>query len=526
VDDPGERSPSASEDPLSTNRGPSAGPPAVVAVPQDGLPALRARQPLSSPPRPPSSSLLVAEHEEPDSSVPSRRGRRAHFDLSTGSVPKHLWRLTWPQWLENVLGVIDQLIDLFWAGRLPAGYHAIAGVGVTQTFVQFGNMARQGFDQALRAMISRAVGARDIPLANHIALQAFTLSTIYCIIVVTAGWVLTDVLLSAVGVSDEVRAETAFYMRVMFLGVAPMAYRNITGATLQASGDVITPLKATTVTRVLGIVLTPVLMFGWLGFPSYGLTGAAIANIIAQTAGASVNFYALFRGNSLMHLTFRGYRVDFVVLGRLLRLGVPASLGGMERAISQLVLLGIITPFGDVAVVAYSLTRRVETIANFGGMGVGNAAGVMVGQNLGAGRPDRSRQSVGYGLVYVFAISMTASIPLLVAPALFVSLFTPQPEVIELTAVWLRILVFAAIFLGFGQVFQQAFNTAGDTITVAIVTFLSLIAIELPLAWFLSHGLGIGPLGMGWAHLVGMALRVAFFIPVFFWGRWLRIKVL
>lgn len=367
MDDPGERSPDASEDPPSRSRTPDVGSGtrgvvAVVARPSTG-----------------------------------RRGR-THPDLTTGSVPRRLWSLSWPQWLENVLGVLDQLVDLFWAGRLPSGYQAIAGVGVTQTITQFGNMARQGLDQGLRAMVARAVGAGDIHLANHIAQQAFTLNALYLALVVTVGWLLTDVLLMAIRVSDEVRAQTAMYMRVQFLSMAPMALRGMTGAMLQASGDVMTPLKATTVARVLGVILTPLLMFGWLGFPFYGLMGAALANVVAQGAGAGVNIVALFRGTSRLHLTFRGYHPDFRILGRLLRIGVPASVGGMERGVSQIALLAIVTPFGDIALAGYALTRRVETLANFGAMGVGNATGVMVGQNLGAGRSDRSRQSIGWGL--------------------------------------------------------------------------------------------------------------------------------
>ncbi len=457
-----------------------------------------------------------------------RPGRRIRYtaDLTTGSVRKHLWKLAWPQWLENVLGVLEQVIDLFWAGRLAGGYRSIAGLGVAQTFTTFGPQVRMGFDQGLRAMVSRAVGAGDIALANHISLQALTLTLLYSLVMIAIGFFLTDFLLGAIAVSDAIKAETSAYMKVQFMGTAGIGFRNVAGSMLQASGDVMTPLKATTVFRVVSFVLTPLLMFGWLGFPAFGLMGVAIAYVIAQLAGAVVNYWALFRGTSRLHLTFRSYRVDFRILGRMLRIGIPASIAGTERAISQLVLLRLVTPFGDTAVAAYSLARRIEMVTNFGGMGIGNAAGIMVGQNLGAGKPDRARQALKWGLAIAAAVKLVVGALVFASAAYFVLLFTTEAGVVDMGATWLRIVAISALFLGLTQVFQQAFNTAGDTGTVALIVFASVFFIEMPLAWVLAYPLGMGPLGVAYANLIGVAARTGFFVPMYYWDRWLKIKVI
>jgi len=454
------------------------------------------------------------------------RGRYTQEDLTTGSIPKKLWGLSWPQVLEAVLNIADQMVDLFWAGRLPAGFRSIAGLGVAQSFTQFGGIVRQGIDRAMGAMVSRAVGAGNIPLANHIWLQAFTLEVVYYLLMVIIGQFLTDFLLRAIGASEAVQAEGAMYMRIQFIGMATISFRQSSGAALQASGDVITPLKATTLTRITHIVITPFLMFGWWWFPSFGLAGAAMANVFAQLAGCALNLGVLFLGRSLLHPRLRDYRLDFSVIGRLIKIGTPAAMTAMERSLSQLVLLAIVAPFGDVAVAAYALTRRVEMFANFGSMGVGLASGIMAGQNLGAGRPERARQSVAWGLIFVVILKAAVGTLLFLFPAPFVMIFTSQAEVVALTSVWLQILAVASLFLGIGAVFQQSFNMTGATLSVMLVTFFALIAIELPLAWLLSHGLGFGPLGLAWAHLVGMALRAICFVPLFFWGRWLRVKVI
>ena len=450
----------------------------------------------------------------------------AYRDLTTGSIPRNLWHLSWPQVLEGMLNVADQVVDLIWAGRLPGGFRSLAGIGIGQTFTQFGMMARQGLDMATRAMISRAVGAGNIPLANHIALQAFTLTGVYSLLMVVVGILLTDVFLRLIGASEAVKAETAMYMRIQFVGMATMGFRMASGSALQSAGDVITPLKATTVTRVAHIILTPFLMFGWWFFPNMGLGGAALANVVAQLGGSVINFYALLHGSSRLHLTFRGYRVDYPLLWRMLKLGTPASVAGTERAVAQLVLFGLVSPFGDVALAAYALTRRMEMFVNVGSMGFGQAAGVLVGQNLGAGKPERAKQSIGWALVYVAVMKSFVGGLIFAFPVALVVLFTNEPEVVDLTSVWLRIQVFAAVFMGLGMIFQQSYNTAGDTMAPLIVTLVGVWGVELPLAWALTHIWDVGPLAIGYAAIAGMSVRLACYVPYFYWGRWLRVKVI
>ncbi len=453
------------------------------------------------------------------------RGNRVYADLSTGGIPRHLFRLAWPQVIEQTLNIIDQVIDMFWAGRLPGGFRALAGLGVAQTFSQLGFMSRQGLEQSTRAMVSQAVGAGNLTLANRVALQAFAIMGVYSVVMILIGIFLTDIALNAIGASEAVHAQAAMYMRLQFIGMTGISFRMTAASILQASGDVLIPLRATTVARVLHIVMSPMFMFGWAGFPEMGLAGAAMANLLSQLVGASVNLYMLFSGHTRLHLTMRGFRLDWGIIWRLVRIGAPASATGMERALAQVFLLKIVSPFGDIAMAAYGMTRRLEMFANFGGMGVGQATGIMVGQNLGAKRPDRARRSVAWGLVFVTAFKLLIAIPLVIFPTFVVLAFTKEPEVVSLTATWLRILALAAVFMGLGVVFQQAFNVAGDTVTVMIVT-LAVVLIEVPLGWLFSHPLGIGPLGIAWGNVIGMALRAAIFVPIYFRGRWLTRTVI
>ncbi|MBI4201565.1 MAG: MATE family efflux transporter [Chloroflexi bacterium] len=464
------------------------------------------------------------------------RGR----DLTTGSIPRNLWWLAWPQVVEGVLNVLDQLLDIFWAGII--GTSTIAGVGTAQTYKQLVMSGRMGFDTAMRAQVSRAIGAKNPALANHLALQGFTLSAGFSIAVAVAGVLLTIPLLRMLGLGQDVIDAGANYLRLQFVAAAAFAFRQMGGAALQASGNAIIPLRATTLTRVTHIVLSPFLIFGWLGLPAMGIPGAGLADVLAQLLGAAWNFRALFTGQSQLHLSMRGYRLDPPVLWRTTKLGLPASVTGMERSIAQLVVVGIVATFGTLAVAAFSLTRRAENLAHLGAQGMGGATGVLVGQNLGAGKPDRAVKTVYWAVGYVSALALLTAVLMFVFAAPLMKVFTRNADLVPLATDWLRILVVSYLFLGVGQVFAQSFNTAGDTFAPMLITLLAIWGVQQPLALLLSgqslhlglFGLSLtmpsighlGQFGIAWAISIAGFVRVAVYIPYFLWGPWMKKRVI
>ena len=307
------------------------------------------------------------------------RQRRSYAgrDLTKGSIPGNLWYLSWPQITESFLSVIDHVADLIWAGRI--GFQAIAGLGVAQSFLMMLVTARMGLDAGMRSMISRAVGARKIAHANHVLLQSLTLTTAYSVLVVVVGMALTEPLIRLIGVGDEVVSQAAGYMRFQLFAMSMMGLQRLAAGALQAAGDSITPLKAVSVSRVVHLVLSPFLIFGWWWFPSLDLAGAGAANLIAQTIGVAMNMSALIRGTSRLRLSFKGYYVDYPMIWQILKIGIPASVTGAQRAVSQLIVVFIVAPFGDGALAAFALSRRAENTVNHASRGLGRAAGALAG---------------------------------------------------------------------------------------------------------------------------------------------------
>ena len=454
-----------------------------------------------------------------------RRAVRRSRDLTKGSVPKNLWFLAWPQMVEGVFNSLDQMVDLFWAGRV-IGFRAIGGIGVAQAYAHLVMMARTGLDIAMQAMISRAVGAGRMDTANHIALQGLTVTIILSSVLAVAGVLAARPLLDLLALSDEVIAVTIVYLQYQFAGSAVQGWRKSAEATLQAAGDALTPMKATLLARSLHIVITPFLIFGWFGAPEMGIAGAAAANIIAQAVGFVWNMYALFAGSAPLRLTLRGYRLDVPLMGRMLKIGLPASGTQLERGLSELMLVRLVAPFGDIALAAYALTRRLERLTHIGSMGMGRASGILVGQNLGAGSIERAKSTVRWAVGYVLAIRGLAGIVLLLAPAFFILIFNQDPAFLVVAIIWIRIQAVSGMLLGGGQVLQQSFNVAGDTMAPLLITFMSMWVLEVPAAFLLSQFTPLGQYGIPVAIGLAMFLRLGLYALYYRTGRWTRVKVL
>ena len=462
----------------------------------------------------------AAQAERQGNRRPIRRSR----DLTKGSVPKNLWFLAWPQMIEGVFNSLDQMVDLFWAGRV-IGFRAIGGIGVAQAYAHLVMMARTGLDIAMQAMISRAVGAGRMDQANHIALQGLTVTILVSTVLAAVGVLIAKPLLDILAISDEVIAVTIVYLQYQFAGSAIQGWRKSAEATLQAAGDALTPMKATLVARGLHIVITPFLIFGWFGAPEMGIAGAAVANIIAQAVGFVWNMHALFAGNAPLRLTLRGYRLDVPLMGRMLKIGLPASGTQLERGLSELMLVRLVAPFGDIPLAAYALTRRLERLTHIGSMGMGRASGILVGQNLGAGSIERAKRTVRWAVGYVLVIRGLAGIVLLLIPAVFISIFNQDPTFIAVAVIWIRIQAVSGMLLGGGQVLQQSFNVAGDTMAPLLITFMSMWVLEVPAAFVLSQFTPLGQYGIPVAIGLAMFLRLGLYAAYYRTGRWTRVKV-
>jgi len=445
-------------------------------------------------------------------------------DLTRGSVPRNLWNMAWPQMADSALTVVDQIADLFWAGRM--GYKTIAGLGVAQIYILIYSTARIGLDAGMRAMISRAIGANDREYANHVLLQALTMTFIWTLVVGGLGIIFTDKLLSMVGVSGAVVESATMYMQLQFVAYSMQNFIRLTGGALNAAGDSINPLKAVTVSRGVHILSSPFFIFGWLWFPDMGIAGAAAANIVAQFLGLIMNLVVLHKGNSGLKLSFKSYRVDIILIWRLFRVGLPAAMTSMQRSISQLVLLVCVSRFGDAPVAAFALSRRVENIVNNTSRGLGRASAAVAGQNLGAGYLNRAKSSLSWALVYSAILSAIAMTLYLLFTEEIAAVFNGDPNFIGHMTTWLIILAIATFPMSSVQVLTHGISNTGATVAPMNITLTTMWLIEIPMAFGLALLTPLDSGGVPWGIACGNGVRCLAFLWYFYRGSWLKSGVI
>lgn len=450
---------------------------------------------------------------------------RAAFskDWTKGNIVQNILLLSWPMILLGVLYSVNLILEMIWVGKLGAA--SIAGVGVGGFIVMLVIMVKSGLGAGERAMVARFIGAGDVAMANRIAGQALVIGAAYGVIVAAIGILFTEPIFSLYGLEADAIAEGVVYLRIVLAGWVTEAFWITSFSIMQASGDSLTPLKIAVVIRVVNAIICPFLVLGWWVFPRLGVSGAAITYIIATGLGMFLCLWVLFTGRTRLRLTLGDCRPDFEIIWRILKIGIPASVMGLGKAFSDLVLTWFMIPFGTLALAAHNLSFRIETFINTPGMGLGTGAGVLVGQNLGAGQPGRAARSgwTAMGLVGVFII--VCSVILLLWAENIIGIFNVEPDLVNLGAIFLRIAIAGYLGMAIIYVMQNCISGAGDTLPPMIITLATLWVVRLPLAFFMSRFTDMDVYGVRWAIVIGYIMGGIVYIMYFWLGRWKRKKV-
>jgi len=444
-------------------------------------------------------------------------------DLTKGSILSNLWTLSWPITISSSIRMLGPTIDMIWVGSL--GTAALAGVGVAGIAVMVINSAMMGLTTGTRALLARAVGAKNFAEANHIAQQAIVIILVFSIVTAAVGVFFADDILLLLGLEPEVVRQGGDYMRIMFVGSIAMAFGMLAQSIMQASGDAITPMKIDIGLRIMHVVLCPFLIFGWWIFPELGVSGAALTNVISQGTGGAVMLWILVTGRTRLHLTLRNFSFDRVAIWRIVRIGLPASITGMERSLANFLLMIFIVPFGTAAVAAHALAQRIDMFIHMPAMGLGQASGVLAGQNVGAGLPDRAERTGWIAAALFTSVMVLCSVGIWFYAEHTVRLFNDEEELVEIASTFLRIDIVSYLVFGLVVVLMHCLNGVGDTMVPMVTTLITMWLVQIPLAWILPQITELGVYGVRWGIVIAVVMRAIIYTAYFKHGRWRRIQV-
>jgi putative MATE family efflux protein len=268
------------------------------------------------------------------------------------------------------------------------------------------------------------------------------------------------------------------------------------------------------------VVLEPALVFGFGPLPPLGVAGSAWAFVLGFGAGLALQLVVLLRRRARIGINLRDLRPDFPLMGRIIRIALPSTAQMTLRSSSRLVIVALVGLYGTFATAGYGAANRWLLIALIPGFGLGNAAGTLVGQNLGARKPDRAERSAWWVSAYAAGYMATIAIALFAFARPLVALFDPTPEVVAFGAECMRVVSLSLIASAVGVVLARGFDGAGNTVPAMTINLLSLWGLEIPLAYGLSRWLALGATGVWWGRTIANLANGLLFAFWFRQGRW------
>ena len=449
--------------------------------------------------------------------------RGSHQDYTTGSLNRAILLLAVPMVLEMVLESLFAVVDVFWVGRL--GANAIATVGLTESLLSLIFAVGIGLSMSTTAMVARRIGEKDPESAAVAGVQAIVLGLITSVAIGIPCFIYAPDMLRLMGASNDIVTTGSGYARIALGGSGAILMLFLNNAIFRGAGDAAIAMRLLWVSNIINLILDPLFIFGWGPMPRMGVTGAALATFTGRSIGVAYQFYRLLRGSERIRILARQIRVDVHVLWRLVRVSLTGILQFAIAHTSWIGLVRIVSVFGASALAGYTIAIRIVVFVILPSWGLSNAAATLVGQNLGAKKPERAEQAVWRTGFYNMLFLGSVGVFFVFFAEPIVRLFTQDPAVIPLAAKCLRIVSYGNIGYAYAMVMLQAFNGAGDTITPTIVNFFGFWLLEIPLAYWLAIPMKLQSNGAFYAIVVAECSIAAASAVLFKRGKWKTQKI-
>lgn len=402
------------------------------------------------------------------------------------------------------LGIIlFEAIDIFWIGKL--GANSVAAVGgasfLLWTLYALMNLTNTG----TATLIAQFFGAGDREARQEVAREAFWYVLLFSLITILVLHFCVNDLFRLMGLDSTTQELAHEYFRVYLYGLPIVYLFNLQGQIFNAHGA--TRLRTAIMLFSLGlnIVLDPLLIFGYWGFPEMGISGASTATIISEAIGVLIGTYALRRMDYIDKLSSFG-RISGQYFKRLLSIGIPSATTNMTWTIVFPLLAVVITKFGMEPLAGMNIGNRWEGFPYFFGVGLSVATSTLVGHSIGRGDVEHAKRIAMRGVLLITIALLPVSLLFILIPEQLIHLLNSDPQVIHNGASYLRIVGYFELFLGWELVLEGAYNGLGNTRPYMWVR-VPLTLGRIPLAWFLAIPMGMGVEGVWWAISISTLVK-------------------
>ncbi|MBO9633721.1 MAG: MATE family efflux transporter [Chitinophagaceae bacterium] len=442
-------------------------------------------------------------------------------DFTKGSIRKGVVLLAIPMILEMIMESVFAVVDIYFVGHIEGhASQAVTTVVLTESVLMILYSAAMALSMGATAVVARRVGEKNLEGASRSAAQGINLALTVTVVISLLGSIFASDVLRIMGGSAEVLEVGTSYTRIMFGGSIVIMLLFLVNGVFRGAGNANIAMWTLWIANGFNIILCPILIH------FFGLPGAAMATTIGRGAGVCYQLYHLFKSRrGLLNIRWSYFKPDWPILKTLYGLSWVAFLQFFIASASWMFLNRLVAQFGDDAVAGYGVALRILMFFLLPAWGLSNAAATLVGQNLGAGQPERAEKSVWTTALYNAIFMAIVSLICLAFADQIIYFMNDNEAMAVYGKEALHIISLGYIFYGVGMVVTNSFNGAGDTRTPTFINLFGFWAFQIPLAWVLSNKLQLGPTGVFIAVVTAETLISIAGIILFRRGKWKQVKI-
>ncbi len=448
--------------------------------------------------------------------IPNNKNK---FNVLEGNLTKTILILGWPIALSSVVQTFYNLVDAYWLGKL--GRAQLSAPFISFQLIFFIVSFAIGFATSGTSLVAQYTGAKDSLRARKVTGQILLFLTGFVFILSFVGFLFATPLLILLRTPTDAFSFTQGYLKTMLLGLVFSVPFFVYQGVLNGYGDTKSPLKVQLITVLMNLILDPIMIFGWFGFPAMGVIGAAIATIISRSLASLIGLYELFSGKRGIKITLKCLIPDIDILKKVIKIGLPISFGMAGSSLGFIIIQGVINTLGSAVVAAAGIGFRMVHLFMLPALGISAAITTIVGQSLGADKIQRAKDSVLKGIYIVLGFLIPTMLLTAFSGKYIMIFFIPKDQLVQSIGRQMFYIVPASvIFFAIFRIFAGVFQGSGHTIPVMVSSLLRIWLVRLPFLWFFIMKMGIGHFGVWWSMLLSNIFTVIFIFILYLKGTW------